>query len=415
MVLKRCLLGILLCIPITASVGADKKNQSSRRSLASIDIPIVPAYETIVDRVSADSILAHLQKLESLGVKTPGTQALDDTRDWLHAKYASYGYPNITTHDFDYQIHTLQNIVVTKTGTVAPDKHLIIDGHYDTIVGPGVNDNGSGVAAILEAARVLADVDCDVSIRFIHFSGEEEGLIGSTAYVDEVVVPQDMDILLVLNIDEIGGIAGMANHTVTCERDEGWPTGNNAASAAYTDSLAALTELYTSLNTQIAHAWGSDYLPFEDAGYIITGFYETNESPYPHTPDDRLVNMDPDYVTEIARATVAAALHFALADADPTPVTHPPTTTPTTCRLHPPYPNPFNAATSLLFDMPESGHLRLVVYDEAGREVQTLVDGWKPEGTHRVTFSGAGLTSGLYIAVMETRTFRATQRLLLVK
>ena len=54
-----------------------------------------------------------------------------------------------------------------------------------------------------------------------------------------------------------------------------------------------------------------DYLPFEREGYVITGFYETNESSHVHTPDDVLANMDPDYVAQIARATVAAALHFA--------------------------------------------------------------------------------------------------------
>jgi hypothetical protein len=265
----------------------------------------------IVGRVSADSILASLRQFESLGVKSPGTQAIVETSEWLQGKYRSYGYSDITLHGFDYQTHRLQNIVVTKTGSTQPDRFLIIDGHYDTIGGPGVNDNGSGVAIILEVARVLADVDCDVSIRFINFSAEEEGLIGSAAYVEDIVVPQAMDILLVLNIDEVGGTADTFDFTITCERDEGSLVQNNAASAAYTDTLAALTRSYSSLETQIAHAYGSDYLPFEREGYVITGFYETLESTHIHSPNDVLANMNPGYVTQIARATVAAALHFA--------------------------------------------------------------------------------------------------------
>jgi len=158
---------------------------------------------------------------------------------------------------------------------------------------------------------VLADVETDLSIQFTNFSGEEVGLVGSRAYVDAIVVPEAMDIALVLNIDEVGGVASAPNTIITCERDERPPIENNAASAASTDTLAALTRLYTSLETRIAHAWGSDYLPFESAGYVITGFYESNESRYPHTPDDVLANMDPEYVTQVARATVAAALHFA--------------------------------------------------------------------------------------------------------
>jgi len=281
---------------------------------ASVELVVLPQFQDIVGRVSVDSVLATLRKLESLGVKAAGTDALAQTADWLESRYRSFGYSDIVRQNVDFRTHTLQNIIVTKTGAGAADRFLIISGHYDTARGPGVNDNGSGVAVVLEAARVLAGVDTDLSIRFIDFSGEEIGLVGSRAYVNEIVVPQAMDIALVLNIDEVGGMAGTPNTVITCERDERPPVENNPASAASTDTLAALTRAYTSLDTRIAHAWGSDYLPFESAGYVITGFYEANESRYPHTPNDVVANLDFEYVTQVARATVAAALHFARAD-----------------------------------------------------------------------------------------------------
>jgi len=297
------------CLGAIASCGTE-----TTPATVSVEVPTVPEILEIVERVSPDSILASLRQFESLGVKSPGSQAIVETREWLRDKYRSYGYSDITLHEFDYETHRLQNIVVNKTGATQPDRFLIIDGHYDTVGGPGVNDNGSGVAIILEVARVLADIDCDVSIRFINFSAEEEGLVGSTAYVEDIVAPQDLDILLVLNIDEVGGAADTTNSMITCERDEGSLDQNNAASAAYTDTIAALTHTYSSLETQIAHAYGSDYLPFEREGYVITGFYETLESSHIHSPNDVLANMNPGYVTQIARATVAAALHFAGAD-----------------------------------------------------------------------------------------------------
>ncbi len=304
---------------IVCFAASHVRGQELEPPAGSVDISIVPRYREIIARVSADSVLASLRTLESLGVKAAGTPALSETADWLQARFEAYGYTDITRQDFSFGSHRLQNLIVTRAGTSAPDRFLIIDGHYDTIRGPGVNDNGSGVAVILEAARVLADVDCAISIRFINFAAEEVGLVGSRAYVNEIAVPRAMDIVLVLNIDEVGGVAGLANTTVTCERDEGPPVENNAASAACTDTLAALTRAYSSLETHIAHAYGSDYMPFEDAGYVITGFYETNESRCPHTPNDLLVNMDPAYVAQIARATVAAALHFARADPGPPP------------------------------------------------------------------------------------------------
>ena len=292
-------------------IFAGNKNSNPVPFEKNIELTVDPFIQNIVSQVSGDSILSYLQQLEALGIKSPGNPELENTRDWLFNKYQAYGYTDIVYHDFNYSTHTLQNIVVTKTGTIQPDVTLIIDGHYDTIWGPGVNDNGSGVAVILEVARLLANIECAYTIKFINFSAEEQGLVGSTAYVNNVAVPQNMNILLVFNIDEVGGIAGQVNNTITCERDQGPPAGNNAASSAYTDTLATITQEYSSLNTQIAHAYGSDYMPFEDAGFVITGYYETNESPYPHSANDILANMDPAYVTEITKGAVAAALYFA--------------------------------------------------------------------------------------------------------
>jgi len=298
---------------LAAIVGLTVPGLAAQEPAPRLELAAEPALAGIVERVSADSVLTTLRTLETLGVKSAGSSALRATADWLVDRFSAFGYTDIVRQDVVFRDHTLQNIIVTKRGAVDPDRFLVIDGHYDTIRGPGVNDNGSGVAVILETARLLADIECDISIRFIAFTAEEIGLIGSRAYVNQIVVPETMDIALVLNIDEVGGVAGEDNTVVTCERDEGQPLENNAASAACTDTLAALTRAYSSLDTRIAHAYGSDYVPFEDAGYVITGFYETNESDYPHTPDDVLANMDPGYVTQIARATVAAVLHFARA------------------------------------------------------------------------------------------------------
>jgi aminopeptidase YwaD len=306
---------LFVIFSLTSLLAGENKSHNAQTYNPTAVINPDPYFQEIINRVSADSIYAYLQKIESFGVRTPGSQPLLSARNWIHDKMIDYGYDDVQYHDFNYSSSTLQNIITTKAGTDRPDTYFIIDGHYDSINGPGVNDNGSGTAILLEVARVMADIDTRLSLRLINFSAEEQGLIGSTAYVNNVAVPNNLDLRLILNIDEVGGVAGMDNNTITCERDEGNPSGNNAASALYTDSLAAITQAYTSLNTQIAHAYASDYMPFEDAGYVITGYYETNETPYAHTANDVLANMDPAYVLEVARATVAAALHFAQAQA----------------------------------------------------------------------------------------------------
>lgn len=269
-------------------------------------------YDGIVNNVSSANILADLNTFESLGVKEINTTALDNTQAWIKSRYESLGYTDIVEQAFSFSGGTTHNIVITKTGTLYPNTYVIIDGHYDTINGPGTNDNGSGTVLILELARLLKDIDTEYSIKFIHFSGEENGLIGSNYYVNNTVVPQSLDIELVFNIDEVGGVSGMVNDTIVCEQDTSSPTSNNAASAAMTQILANAIGLYSTLNTEISNAYGSDYVPFENNGEIITGLYEKNESPYAHTANDVLSNMDVDYLFQVTKGSLGAALHFAV-------------------------------------------------------------------------------------------------------
>ena len=270
-----------------------------------------PFIQSVVDQVSYDTLQSKLLMLESFGRKEIDDPALGYTAEWLMNTYSAYGYTDIQTDPFTLFGNPTYNIIVTKQGTLFPDKYMIIDGHYDTKTGPGVNDNGSGVAIILEIARLMKNIPTKYSIKFINFSAEEYGMVGSSHYVENVVIPQNMDIRLVYNIDEVGGVAGMVNDMVVCERDEAAPEYNNAESWAFTDTLATLTEIYSNLNPTISYAYGSDYVPFQYNGEIITGIFENNYSPYAHTVYDSLVNLDMDYVFEMAKISVAAGMYFA--------------------------------------------------------------------------------------------------------
>ncbi|MFN3754812.1 M28 family peptidase [Flavobacterium sp.] len=277
----------------------------------------VPYYGTIVDQVSESNILTNLTEFENLGVKRRGTAALQNTLDWLKAEYLSYGYTasQLQEYSFTNGSTTCKNLVVTKVGTLYPNTFVIICGHYDTITGKGTNDNGSGVVTIFEVARLLQNIPTEYSIKFINFSGEEDGLVGSQHFVSTVVNATNpkMDIKLVFNIDEVGGRADMTNDTITCERDTGSPTTNNAASNVITNELITCTQLYSPLNTHLSYAYASDYMPFEDNNEVITGFFEKNQTPHRHTASDLLINMDPQYVYNIAKAATGAMLHFAVA------------------------------------------------------------------------------------------------------
>ncbi|MFC6268667.1 M20/M25/M40 family metallo-hydrolase [Frigoriflavimonas asaccharolytica] len=277
----------------------------------------IPAYQSRVNSITQSNINSHLTEFSSYGVKTTGSTNNTNALAWLKTKYVSFGYAasQIVEDPFTVGTTNSKNLVVTKIGSLYPNTFVIICGHFDTIAGPGVNDNGSGISIILEAARILKDVPTEYSIKFINFSGEEQGLNGSQHYVNNIVnasTPK-MDIRLVFNIDQVGGKAGQINNTIVCERDESTPTTNNAASATITQELANCTSLYSTLLTTIGPAYSSDYIPFENNNEVITGFYESNVSSFPHTANDTYTNMDPVFVFNVAKAALGALQHFAVA------------------------------------------------------------------------------------------------------
>lgn len=292
-------------------------------SLAFHSQTFIQAFQDRVNLISSSNINNNLLEFEALGVKKTGSTENNNALIWLKNKYLSFGYTEsqIQEDPFSFNIQgqnrNSKNLVVTKTGSLYPNKYVIICGHFDTIVGPGVNDNGSGVSIILEMARILKNVPTDYSIRFINFSGEEQGLYGSDHYVNSVVNSTNpkMDIKLVFNIDQVGGKIGNNNNTIYCDRDESYPNYNNAASAQVTQELANCTTLYSPLQTAFDPAYASDYVPFQENGEVVTGFYEYIESGVAHTTNDVYANVDKTYVFNVAKAALGAAQHFAGASA----------------------------------------------------------------------------------------------------
>ncbi|MDB2656649.1 M28 family peptidase [Crocinitomicaceae bacterium] len=270
-------------------------------------------YASMADSCNQDTVTEYLQQFEDLGVKELLNAGLDNTKDWIIQKYQDWGYTDIVEDDFQVQGVTTTNIIITKTGTLYPDTYVIIDGHYDTKNGPGANDNGSGTVILLEIARLIKDIPTEYSIKFIHFSAEEIGLEGSEHYVDNVANPSNLDVKVLFNIDQVGGTGGETNNTIVCERDQSPPNGNNAQSDIYTNELAVCTQLYSNLQTEISFAYGSDYVPFMQDGYVVTGFYEENESIVTHSINDSISNMDLDYLYQVTKASMGALLHFSVA------------------------------------------------------------------------------------------------------
>ncbi|GAA5088110.1 hypothetical protein GCM10023210_11390 [Chryseobacterium ginsengisoli] len=369
---------------------------------------LIQAYKNRADQVSQTNITTLLQEFGNLGVKTTGSTANTNALNWLKAKYLSYGYTasQMTEDTFTYGSTSSKNLILTKTGTLYPDTYVIICGHYDTITGPGVSDNGSGTSIILEAARILKDIPTEYSIKFINFSGEEQGLLGSNHYANNVVFlngVRQVNVRVVFNIDQVGGKIGNTNTAIKCESDQSGQTANNATSLSFTQQLANCTTLYSPLQTVMSNAYSSDYMPFEANGDIITGFYENVRSYNEHTVNDTFANVDPVYVFNAGKAAVGALQHFATATTTLLKTDEVVSNTLESIKV---YPNP--AKDYLNIELPKDiKDFKLEITDMNGRLVLN-----KENETKINVF---GLTNGAYLCAIKANDKTAVRKIIIGK
>jgi Zn-dependent M28 family amino/carboxypeptidase len=230
-----------------------------------------------------------------------------------------------------------ENKITRQAGTATGEKTLLIGAHFDTVeVAPGADDNASGVAAMLEVARVLRNVQPLISIEFVAFALEEGavGLFGSTQYA-QAAKEKGRDLLGVINLDTIGYFDAQPNTqfpffsvpgclSVTEENrntaDFIAAVGNDASASLIVSFQQAAARYVTPLATAGAQVAGngecfedlrrSDHAPFWDAGYQAMMITDTANfrNPYYHSADDLPSTVDLDFVRRISQAVLATAV-----------------------------------------------------------------------------------------------------------
>ena len=199
-----------------------------------------------------------------------------------------------------------QNVIAEN---VSPHGSVVMAGaHLDSVPGgPGVNDNGSGVATLLAVAETFGD-RVDRRIRLAFWGGEEEGLIGSRYYVRGLSEAQRRAIKAYVNLDMVGS--------------------PNAVPGVYSDGEpelgALLRRVHPGREAGVLTGNRSDHAAFERAGVPVNGLYTgANErgpggkprDPCYHLPCDTLANVDRDVLLRMARATARALARLAGAQA----------------------------------------------------------------------------------------------------
>ena len=318
--------------------------------------------------VSPRRIERSIRKLASFGTRhtlssqTDPERGIGAARDWLYEQFqrsaaASGGRMSVELQSYLQgpaeripQLTTITNVVATLHGTQpeSANRYYVVSGHYDSRCSdpldaacdaPGANDDASGVAAVLELARVMATRDFDATIVFMAVAGEEQGLFGSDHYA-ELAQQANLNVDGMFTNDIIGSSVGQNG-----QRDpftvrlfaEGTPIDETPEEAELRDVLSGENDSQarqlaryvkevgqnraTGMRVRIIarrdrFLRGGDHRPFLERRYPAARFTEVNED-YRHQHQDVRVEdgvqfgdlvrfVDFRYVARVARVNLAA-------------------------------------------------------------------------------------------------------------
>lgn len=266
---------------------------------------------SLADQVRLKSLREHVHGLSNFPTRWTDHADFGAVEQWVHDAFTTDRATHVKRQPFTMPSGAVRHNIVV--GDVSdPREKVLIGAHFDSISevpgqrAPGANDNASGIAAMLEAHRVLAPLNLDKQIIFMAFSGEEQGLIGSTAAAG-IAAREGWAVRLMLNLDMLGHRPAQPGDPMYIEYDQGNEVAsNNAAAQAYGFEAARLAAALTTLNTEHTDIWDSDYEPFEARGYPCIGLYDGGaEGAAYHTTGDTPDIVDFERLQQAARLTVA--------------------------------------------------------------------------------------------------------------
>ena len=226
-----------------------------------------------VSLASYDDFLANWLYTRTGHSRGPSGPQHDLARDNILALFRSYGL-QADLEPFVYSGRQGVNVVAVQPGMVYPERVYLIGGHYDSVSNPGADDNASGVAAVLECARILSQYRTECTIKYVAFDLEELGLYGSYAYT-QIHAGED--------------IRGMISADMVCydRINRANIYGRTASNPIKQALAAAIAEYGQGLTVTIGGTLNaSDHAPFEGAGYQACLLIEGDDNPYYHTQSD---------------------------------------------------------------------------------------------------------------------------------
>jgi hypothetical protein len=212
------------------------------------------------------------------------------------------------------------NVIATLPGGSLSNELVLITAHLDDMpygsLAPGADDNGSGSVAVLAAAGIMSQYRFDRSIRFVLFTGEEQGLLGSGVYAAAAKASGD-NIVGVLNLDMISWNGSAPDTFQLYTRTTSTPgyTNDLLIATTFTNAVVAYGLSNHLAPVIIANGFNpSDHSSFWNNGYaaiLAIEEYGGDFNPYYHTINDTLSRFNLAYFTASVQAAIATVAHLA--------------------------------------------------------------------------------------------------------
>ncbi|WIX76232.1 M20/M25/M40 family metallo-hydrolase [Amycolatopsis carbonis] len=303
---------------------------------ASVPATDGPVAQQLKDSVSDAGAVVHLQALQRIADENGGNRAspgpgYDASVDYVAGVLRAAGYQVATPFYEGSGRGTMRN-VIAQTRTGSPDHVVMVGAHLDSVQdGPGIVDNGSGVAALLEIAKRLGpSAALRNTVRFAFFGSEEDGSQGSKAYVNGLSTEGLGKIMLYLNVDMIASPNGgyFAQGGVGDDPSASGPPGSATVAGVLAGQLQQ-----TGVEPELIEFVGDDESAFVEAG-IPSGGAENGDrkrksdaqaqgwggsaderyDPCYHQSCDRLDNVNRVVLSHYLDAIAGTVAHFATAE-----------------------------------------------------------------------------------------------------
>jgi hypothetical protein len=271
------------------------------------------AIEALIGKIDSARLTETLKALTAFPTRWSLSPELVKSRDWIKKQFIDFGYDASRVQLVELK---LPNGTLAHSVLCTPERldqgFILIGAHYDSIsetpavAAPGADDNGSGIAVVLEIARIFAGVGLKRGVMFAAFAGEEQGLFGSQA-VANLAAKDKWAIDVMVNLDMVAHVDPARPTNIVVEYDKGnADPKNDAAAKAFGLQMAQLAADYTSMTVEHTDIWSSDYMPFEAKGFPCIGLFDgAADAPFYHTTQDKIAQVDLARLTEVTSLVCA--------------------------------------------------------------------------------------------------------------